>query len=228
MAATALVAERASCCIDNKVKTFLVLSTSTFALSVPLLQLSCHQSNVSLSAPLQSLIVALPSWALALLQFVPVGVPPEWRWWEKCWGRKFISHLSQVRTSAEIQTDTDSILQTYITKEGMRQRKFSSAAASASYWPLIILLFLLLLTAVFYFFTLPSPSLLYKLYLALLPSLVLYLFPSHLQIYTLSLHLCITCPHSCAEGEKKAKEVAIRCPKTTPAAVACFQRTPLH
>lgn len=66
------------------------------------------------------------------------------------------------------------------------------------------LFLLLFLTAVFYFLTLPSPSPLYKLYLALLPSPVLYLFPSHLQIYTLSLHPCITCPpHSCAGGGDK-------------------------
>lgn len=44
--------------------------------------------------------------SLALLQFIPLGVPPEWRWWEKCWGKKFTSNLSPARTTGERKMDS--------------------------------------------------------------------------------------------------------------------------
>lgn len=46
---------------------------------------------------LQSLIFL----ACSLLQFIPRDVPPERRWWQKCWGKNFTTNLRPVRSTGE-------------------------------------------------------------------------------------------------------------------------------
>lgn len=74
-----------------------VYNPYTFSLSV-----SISRSNLPAWSSAESVTSAESDFlACSLLQFIPRDVPPERRWWQKCWGKNFTTNLRPVRSTGE-------------------------------------------------------------------------------------------------------------------------------